>query len=317
MDWTTEDVEACEAHKAVTDARIGRATSVEDLISFIEDTPQAEGASCMSEKPYTHTSNGGEKDWDIIEAKAACTGTYSPAMVDFYIDLTRKGYARAREDLREMMIEVEAGANNAPRPEFTFDVAGAIPSVPTFVAGDPACMMDLGMTPNKPSCRVSVEAGYAHFVTDRAVYMRGVAILGLLQSLERQGVHVELSIALTSLGTDYLAPRAIICPIREMGEAFDLDKVAFFLCCPGALRRLGFAVLERDKEIAPNTQNGYGESGSPGMQLGEFDLVVPRLSYGGLKKNKAQAKKWEDADYAHKIITEIAQAGGYAPGPNQ
>jgi hypothetical protein len=313
MHWTTEHVEACEAHQAVTDARIGRATSVEDLISFIEDTPRAEGASCSSEKPFAHTSNGDSKDWDIVEARAACTGAYSWTMVAFYIDLARKGYARAREDLREMMIEVEAGANNAPRPDFTFDVAGSIPSVPAYIAGDPACMMDLGTTPNKPSCRVSVEVAYAWFVSDRAVYMRGVAILGLLQSLERQGIHVELSIALTSIGAG--RNFAIICPIREMGEAFDLDKIAFFLCCPGALRRLGFAVLERDKETAPATHNGYGEGQSLGLQLGEFDLVVPRLS-SGLSGNRAQAKQWEDAEYAHKTIAEIAQAGGYAQRPH-
>ena len=227
MNWTTEDIPAPASgqHGEIIGARCGRANSVEDMLQYIETTPRIDGAGKSSEKAY---NAGGEiPGWDIVEAKDVKAGE----MVAFYSELARTGYARAREDLRDVMVEVQAGANGAPRPDFFYAVAGAIPSVPAYISGDPANMMDLGETPIKPTCRMSVEVGVCWQAKAKAIYMRGVAILGLINSLERQGINVELSIAYTCdmMQRIYDGPSiAFVCPIRELGQAFDLDQIAFF-----------------------------------------------------------------------------------------
>tara|TARA_R110002020_G_scaffold20319_1_gene69403 strand:+ start:875 stop:1840 length:966 start_codon:yes stop_codon:yes gene_type:complete len=321
MDFTTELIpeqrDGWGKMLAGKKARIARASSAEDLISFIKETPVHKDIRLRedynnhpaSEKPYTHTSKGDSIDWDIVEASdcgAAKTGGFE--MVEFYIDLAESGFSRAREGLRETMIEVAAGANNAPRPDFIYDVAGAIPSVPTYLSGDPASMMDLTPVPTKPSCRVSVEVSTPWFVSDKAIYNRGCAILSVIEGIERQGIHVELSAIISSVDKDRLF--AVTLPVREMGEAYDLDKLAYFLCCPGPLRRLGFAIVERDEILQKYTHKGYGEGKSKGMTLGEYDLVFPRLD--GERKNC----KWEDYEYAFKTVKEIAEVGGFAPDTN-
>ena len=80
------------------------------MLTYIETTPRLDGAGESSEKAYG-------VNWDIVEAKDTKAGE----MVAFYSDLARTGYARAREDLRDVMVEVQAGANDAPRPEFVYD----------------------------------------------------------------------------------------------------------------------------------------------------------------------------------------------------
>ena len=298
MNWTTETIPAPDSgqHGEIAGARCGRAVSVEDMLTYIETTPRIDGAGGASEKPY----NGGGKipGWDIKEAKDVKAGE----MVAFYSGLARTGYAKAREDLRDVMVEVQAGANDAPRPDFYYDVAGSIPSVPAFVSGDPANMMDLGETPIKPTCRISVEVSVGWTCSAKAIYMRGVAILGLINSLERQGINTELSIAYTCnmVGDMMDEPSvAITCPIRELGQAFDLDQIAFFLATPGPLRRIGFALMERDAKTAPLTRSGYGEGMSAGLALPDFDIIFPRMM-------PQDFIRWEDAQYAHDEIAKVA-----------
>ena len=310
MEWTTEDIAAPAngQHGEIIGARCGRASNVEDMLTYIETTPRIDGAGEASEKEYNGGKAGAKRytmpGWDIEEAKDTKAGE----MVAFYSELARTGYARAREDLRDVMIEVQAGANDAPRPDFYYDVAGSIPSVPAYVSGDPANMMDLGETPIKPTCRISVEVGVAWKCKAKAIYMRGVAILGLINSLERQGINTELSIAYTCDMMQRLydgPPIAFVCPIRELGQAFDLDQIAFFLATPGPLRRIGFALMERDKETVKLTHGGYGEAASSGLALPDYDIVFPRIIPGTLTK-------WEDAQYAHDEIAKVAGDKGYS-----
>ena len=310
MEWTTEDIAAPVngQHGEIIGARCGRANNVEDMLTYIEATPRIDGAGEASEKEYNGGKAGAKRykmpGWDIEEAKDTKAGE----MVAFYSDLARTGYARAREDLRDVMIEVQAGANDAPRPDFFYDVAGSIPSVPAYVSGDPANMMDLGEAPIKPTCRISVEVGVAWKCKAKAIYMRGVAILGLINSLERQGINTELSIAYTCdmMQRPYDGPSiAFTCPIRELGQAFDLDQIAFFLATPGPLRRIGFALMERDTETVKLTRGGYGEATSSGLALPDYDVVVPRMLPGTLTK-------WEDAQYAHDEIAKVAGDKGYS-----
>ena len=299
MNWTTENIPAPASgqHGEITGARCGRANSVEDMLTYIETTPRIDGAGESSEKAYG-------TNWDIEEAKDVKAGE----MGAFYSELARTGYAKAREDLRDVMVEVQAGANDAPRPDFYYDVAGSIPSVPAYISGDPANMMELGETPIKPTCRISVEVGVCWQAKAKAIYMRGVAILGLINSLERQGINTELSIAYTCdmMKRIYDGPSiAFVCPIRELGQAFDLDQIAFFLATPGPLRRIGFALMERDKETVKLTHGGYGEGASSGLALPDFDIVFPRILPG-------DKEKWEDATYAHDEVAKVAGDKGYS-----
>lgn len=174
----------------------------------------------------------------------------------------RSGWPEGRKLLNESLIAVR------PRPKvydsLEFEVAGAVPCVPVYCAGDPAWMIsDPGavMRSAKPIVRIDYNHWVHAGVDINSMMLRGAAIVSLADSLERQSFSTELRIIGNSssgfMGGSGKNFRYSIV-YKRAGEPLDLDRAAFAIAHPSSMRRLAFAILEQHRELERDFQGSYG-----------------------------------------------------------
>jgi hypothetical protein len=171
----------------------------------------------------------------------------------------RRGWPEGRELLRDSLVSVR------PRPKvyesLEFEVAGAVPCVPVYCAGDPAWMIsDPGASTRaaKPIVRIDYNHWVHSGVDIKSMMLRGAAIVSLADSLERQGLSVELRIIGNSKDFDSRATFRYSITYKQAGEPLDLDRAAFAIAHPASMRRLAFSILEQHKELERSMRGNYG-----------------------------------------------------------
>ena len=258
--------------------------TVGEMVEFIKQAPRIDGAGKSS------TKDEPRKDWDD-------NAGYKGA-----IELAEKGWPAGVKKMKKF--EVEAGENFDTLPAFSYDIAGAFPSVPAYCAGDPEHMALPVDLPNKPVCKMVVEIGKAWHLRAATSMRYGVAILGAVNSLMMAGVTVVLD-ANWSGAFDY-GQRDYsqwLIPLGGGGQVMDLDRLAYCLAHPALLRRIGFAYLERVKELAPTTKDAYLLNFGGGLfDTSQYDVHFPRIS------NDRDCK---DAAAARQLVEGILNKAGY------
>ena len=131
------------------------------------------------------------------------------------------------------------------------------------------------------------------------IQARGAAMLALAVLLERSGrsVRVIVGDATTSDGHSLYAETLI----KDAGEPFDLDKLAFWLVCPDVLRRCFFRICEASplrKEVKAYTGGGYGQPVEGWTPEGDITLKGIRSDSG-----------WTPAESRDWIIQELKGQG--------
>ena len=258
--------------------------TVGEMVEFIKQAPRIDSAGKSS------IEDESTKDWDD-------NAGYKGA-----IELAEKGWPAGVKKMKKF--EVEAGENFDTLPAFSYDIAGAFPSVPAYCAGDPEHMALPVDLPNKPVCKMVVEIGKAWHLRAATSMRYGVAILGAVNSLMMAGVTVVLD-ANWSGAFDY-GQRDYsqwLIPLGGGGQVMDLDRLAYCLAHPALLRRIGFSYLERVKELAPTTKNGYLLNFGGGLfDTEEYDVHFPRV---------ASDKDCKDAAAARQLVEGILNKAGY------
>jgi hypothetical protein len=238
------------------------------------------------------------------------TATFADA-VDMAL---RRGWPEGRELLRDSLIAVR------PQPKvyesLEFEVAGAFPCVPVYCAGDPAWMIsDPGSVVR--SAKPIVRIDYNHWVNAdvdiKSMMLRGAAIVSLADSLERQGLSVELRIVGNSRdiygGTNRTFRYSIV--YKRAGEPLDLDRAAFAIAHPASMRRLAFAILEQHKELEKSFRGNYGSplyqanpSISANSSLDALTVLFVPGSRGGETPDSATAAVQKVAE---KLLDQLNQ----------
>jgi hypothetical protein len=207
----------------------------------------------------------------------------------------RRGWPKGRELLHETLISIHS------RPKvynsLEFEVAGAIPCVPVYCTGDPAWMIsDPGMSIRsaKPIVRIDYNNWVSAYVDVKSMMLRGAAIVSLTDSLERQGLSVELRIIGNSKSFYGRKVFRYSITYKRAGETLDLDRAAFAIAHPSSMRRLAFAILEQHKDLEPEFKGNYGHpmhQQNPALSTQNLDaltiLFVPG-SKGGETPDLAQ-----------------------------
>lgn len=127
----------------------------------------------------------------------------------------------------------------------TYGVAGEMPDVPRYLAGDPFNMVHRGKTRvPKPTMTIGINISASGATNARDFANYGAAMVALVDHLESRRVRVELYgvFAGTPNGGRHFS---MTWNIKRAEDALDLSAVAFSLGHPAMLRRLGFAMLER------------------------------------------------------------------------
>lgn len=174
------------------------------------------------------------------------------------LEIARKGWTEGRERIARGLAMANTLNKPAPRRGRFYDVAGAFPHVARAVAGDPACMANLGdtYTAARPIVRLIAPRAASAIIKPAQIENFGIALLSHIDAMENEGYSVELVIAITcKAGDDFLDCRIVA---KKAGEPLDVDRLAFMLAHPAFFRRLGFAMIENHCKNQDRWQMGYG-----------------------------------------------------------
>ena len=189
-----------------------------------------------------------------------------------------------------------------------YSVAGEMPDVPRYLAGDPYNMVHRrrAATP-KPAMRIVINAVASAGVTAAEFMNYGAAMVALVDRLESRRVRVELTACFTISLRNNTAN--IYWTVKRAEDQLDLSAVAFSLGHPAMLRRLGFAAMERLPACLEVPSYGYPITAKPGMFLEPMDdaLIVQGIGCGmGACRTMAGA-----LELAKRQINEAYKALGY------
>ena len=152
---------------------------------------------------------------------------------------------------------------------FRFDHAytGGYLDVDSYLAGDPACMLQAYEDTTKRSqkfVRILVDTTYSASVQARDIQVRGAAIVALCDTLNLCGYTTEVWAVSTNGGSWRSSgdkELAVMLPVQRVGEPWDVRSAMYPLAHPSFLRRTVFGVMEsmtQSERDAFGVGSGYG-----------------------------------------------------------
>ncbi len=194
-----------------------------------------------------------------------------------YDKLVAEGWKDGAEKLAPHFDAAKLATMQTKGTKHSFDVAGYMPSVPRYVAGNPMNMRrKVKAMTSKAPIRVVVGIGSSGGVSTDYMTKRGTAIACLVMYLAVfRAVELQVTVALQDADD-----RGYYFPVINVStKPIDLAKLAFTLAHPGAARGITYSLL--------NTSGGIGWGHINGKNLyhvrgAEYDkLVKPILGLKG------------------------------------
>lgn len=205
--------------------------SLSAFVQHLDDTPNPlKGGWCSeNDRPYEWNGNL----------------TYKGAK-----KMALEGWSEKRELVQQTVAKVSADVMRRIEglvPTLQYRVAGARPSVPRYLAGNPRHMVSYPMVPGSSNQRVVtivVNGGALGEVQADTMIRRGVAIVALMSCLMQTGRSVEIWAEYSAENHSGADPEIAI-RLKASSQTLDIDQLAFSLAHPAMFRRLLFAERER------------------------------------------------------------------------
>lgn len=273
--------------------RIDVADSVEDMIA----TSAIESAPNWTKQRYSRDSGF---SYNMLK-----TRTHNEA-----VNLARLGWPEGRSKMSDAIDAAKFVQTNSTHRAEELDVGGAYPFVPAAAAGDPMCMVRVGLeqSKTKPIFRFMVGGFISSGVQSDAIMRRGAAILSWVDKLEAEGGRCELLYNLTCAGGDL--KYTISTAIKRADEPLDIDRAAFVLAHPSMFRRIAFGCYERHADVCHHLGTTYGYPSNdihPDLQVAH-SIYFASMSYTESCWHSAEAAERE----VSRIITDGLQHGDEA-----
>lgn len=181
------------------------------------------------------------------------------------LELARDGW---QEAMREFSVALKAIPALESVASHGYDVAGDVPDIPRYLAGDMRNMRSRRKAHGRePAVHLVCSNGYSGSVSADEMKMAGLALAFIVDALENSGRRVQLDVVLTARlpgGEGVVGWR-----VKRAEDSMDLGNLAFSLAHPAASRRLEFAMLERmTRKFQSPTY------GSPTTISGEAKLII-------------------------------------------
>lgn len=251
--------------------------SLSQMIDELRTRPQAEA---MRGASSSETSSSGFTE----------TANYNEA-----VELALNGYTKPLEAIKRGLIEAETNGVAPRRCRIVNDIVGYVPNVPAAVIGLPQSMVRSDIEAKKSKIISLVHSPDANACTSaKTIEKAGIAVLTIVNNLEKCGYRVALSIAFF-VGKDGDTTLCGMVNVKDWRQPLDLKKVAFPICHPSMLRRLGFKWLETCKEATSGFSHGYGRT----------------PSYGEARKALETAKQMNEKQYF--INVELCEKHRFDP----
>lgn len=219
----------------------------------------AQWLACAAERPGTRQP---VSDASSIKGDPSWTGSNS---LEHALQVARAGWPEGTARLGAGMVSAARLVNLDNAPSTVYDVAGELPDVGRYLAGDPECMSyqcPEGASGARPLVRIAACGSIAAKLDTRQIENYGIAILTAVDQLEKSGRDVELSWYMYCVDA-YAEHDAMLTTvtIKHAGEHLDLDRAAFALAHPSMFRRLCFAHMEQQPELSGIVRASYGHQG--------------------------------------------------------
>lgn len=214
--------------------------SIHEMLSVIESRPNNK----VMENKHDSKDNG--KDF---------TGTRS---YNEAIDLFRNGYTEILPQIKTGVAANLKRTDARPRRTIENNVVGYAPNVPNAIMGLPNSMILTRSVPQKTKTVSLVYDITENAYTGTETFIKsGIAVLGVINTLELSGYRVNLKIAfyVAEKGND----RAFgTVNVKDYREHLDLQKLCFPLAHPSMFRRFGFKWCETVSGLKAPWDYGYG-----------------------------------------------------------
>ncbi len=221
----------------------------------------------------------------------------------------------ARYGWREGSVGVRRAFANLPSPSLSagnawrHDYYGERIDMARFSYGDDACFRTRtgGDRGRCKMVRILVPMAFPCSTANDDVVNRGAAIISVVDALEMTRRTVELVCCYSSTSSGSRKPtsgfhmnHAVV--VKQAGQPFDIERMAFFLAHRASLRRFGFALMESVAEAQSSHQGNYGY----GCDIHADDqqgntIALPEL-HGG---------KWDTPEKARETLASIVRAKGH------
>jgi hypothetical protein len=186
----------------------------------------------------------------------AGTNTYEEA-----VKYILGGYEKPLDALKRGVITANTKSTSPRRCRPMNDIIGYVPNVPAAVIGLPQSMIRQGIEPKKSKIINIIYSPDANFMTSsETIEKAGIAVLSLINNLEKNGYRIALSIAFY-VGEKNNEEAIAMVKVKDWRQPIDLKKIAFPICNSGMLRRFGFKWLETCKGLQESGwAGGYGRT---------------------------------------------------------
>lgn len=242
-------------------------------------TSYGEFVNMASENPEPRASNkSGEEGWQ--------GGTKS---LNEAVTLATEGWSEIRPEVDALLGDVterlaERLSNlYVPRHDF----GGAYVDMGRYLEGDPECMVTFNAEPAGAMGRVvkiAVAITASSMIDPDDIKRRGIAVLALVDTINKLGCGVELWVDSTVKG-DGSSRYTTAVKVHDSNDSLDIDSIMFAVANPSMLRRLVFSIQEQSptasKQGATARTSGYGIPSTVGVTaVQDFDVVVEKLQDG-------------------------------------
>lgn len=219
----------------------------DSISQLIKELSKRENNEVMHSK---HASETGSEDF---------TGTKS---YEEAVKFALEGYTKPLDALKRGTIEAERKGTAPRRCRVVNDIVGYTPNVPAAVIGLPQSMI---RSDNEPKKSKVVEILYSpdanYMVSEKTIEKAGIAVLSLINNLEKSGYRVALKIGFFVADMDGGERTIATVKVKDWRQPIDLKKIAFPICNASMLRRIGFRWLETCKGLTKSGWTwGYGRN---------------------------------------------------------
>lgn len=217
--------------------------SIEEFHKYISETP-VNNAFERWEK-LSHSTSAGF-------IKFSGTKSFEEA-----VSILKNGDKDIAKKLTQRIKAKSIGVGTTKKTVTTYDVCGYQASVPRYLQGVPTNMINKRIVVQKQKVIViNKDISYGSAVTKEQIIDESVKAFEIVKKIEEQGVRVVLNIIGGSISDD----KSIVYKLRvkNANERLNVSKMAFVMCNPSMLRRLGFRFIEVYPEVTESFVSGYG-----------------------------------------------------------
>ena len=175
--------------------------------------------------------------------------------------LLEYGDAGSLEKIQAVRVRNNAGNGAEIRRRQVNSVVGYTPNVPNYLRGIPVSMIGQTRQRFQSSKVINIVygAGAAYNIGPEQIASESSKLLSVINSIEKAGYRVGLSILYSRTNQDRSEREACIIKIKDAGQYMDVRKLAYILVNPSFQRRHLFRFTETVTEFSdPRWQDHYG-----------------------------------------------------------